>query len=301
MDKNLHVERWLLTLKTATAEAGLEAHVRALDFKGGKFLAFEVSQGDEALELRYEKRWAGAGQVAVATGAAITAQVRQVHERLLGQRRRLLQNGLRRFLRHSIGLLAALESALRNDAELPRRFEAALRELGGFSGARLAAVVRRRPGLFLKYEVLPALAIKEGTAIRFAGLSRGQLVDVSSLIKTQPSTPEEGRSPSQNTGFRTVQVAPELAVAAGVELVATTAVAAAGVAAAAAAVPPAPGQTTPAGAAQGQAAVVSDKRSALSDAACPGDCLSSINFGPSDCGALDWGNVDCGGAPDCSF
>src|SRR4051812_7554484 len=55
VDKKLYVERWLLTLKTASTEAGLNASVRALDFKGGKFLAFEVSQGDEALELRYRK------------------------------------------------------------------------------------------------------------------------------------------------------------------------------------------------------------------------------------------------------
>jgi hypothetical protein len=95
VDKKLYVERWLLTIKTAAADAGLEARVRALDFKGGQFLALEVAQGDEALEMRYQKRWTGAGQVAVATGAAITAQVRQIHEQLVKKHRRLLENGLR--------------------------------------------------------------------------------------------------------------------------------------------------------------------------------------------------------------
>ena len=69
MDKKLYVERWLLTVKTAATDAGLDAHVRALDFKGGQFLALEVSQGDEALEIRYQKRWTGAGQVATASPA----------------------------------------------------------------------------------------------------------------------------------------------------------------------------------------------------------------------------------------
>jgi hypothetical protein len=236
------------------------------------------------VEIRYQKRWTGAGQAAVATNAALTAEVRQVHERVLGEHRRLLENGLRRFLRRSIGLLAALESALRHDAELPRRYDAALREVGGLSGARFAAVVRRRPGLFTKYEVLPAVAFREGAFIRFAGLSRGQLVDVSELIKTQPTKGKEGGEPGQNTGFRTVTVAPELAAAAGVELVgADEADQPSG--AAGPARPPRPERPARTGGAGERTEVVADAASAFANAACL---------------AVECGNVDCSGVPDCS-
>jgi hypothetical protein len=284
VDKKLYVERWLLLIKTAAVGAGLEARVRALDFKGGQHLALEVSRGNDALEVRYQKRWTGAGQVAVATGAALTAEVRQVHARVLGEHRRLLQNGLRRFLRRSIGLLAALESALRHDAELPRRYEAGLREVGGLSGARLAAVVRKRPGLLVKYEVLPAVALREGSVTRFAGLSRGRLVDVSELIKTQPAKAQEGREPGQNTGFRTVTVAPELAAAAGVELVAPGA---SDEPSGASGPRPSPRLERPAKTVGGgqTAVVVADAASAFADAACL---------------AVECGNVDCSGVPDCS-
>jgi hypothetical protein len=206
---------------------------------------------------------------------------------------------LRRFLRRSLGLLEALEVAFRHEAELPGRYEAALREAGGLSGARFAAVARRRPGLRVKYEVLPAVALKEGTAVRFAGLSRGQLVDISDLIKTELSPPREGGEPAQNTGFRTIHVPAQAPSTGGVELVAPTAAAAAGAAAMlppeAGAVPPGPGQ---------EAAVVSGKQSVLADAACPSaDCgpadCSAIGSG-IDCSAFDWGSIDCGGAPDCS-
>jgi len=295
VDKKLYVERWLLMVKDALAAASLDAHVRALDFKGGKFLALEVHQGDEALEMRYQKRWTGAGQVAVATGATITAQVRQVHEQLLRQHRRLLENGLRRFLRRSIGLLAAMQAAFRDDAELPRRYETALRELGGLAGARMAAVVRRRPGLFLKYEVLPAVALKEGSAIRFAGLSRGQLVDVTGLIKTEASKPEEGREPGQTTGFRTIQTASQLPPKEGVELLAPGAAAVG----AAAMLPPGAGPGNEGGADQ-TAQVVSGKSSALADASCPNVACASGDCAAADWGSVDCGNVDCSGAPDCS-
>jgi hypothetical protein len=271
VDRKLYLERWLLTLKTAAEGAGLDGHVRALDFKGGNFLAFEVHRGDEALELRYEKRWTGAGQVAVATEPGLTARVRQVHEQLLGQHRRLLENGLRRSLRRSIGLLAALESALRNDAELPRRYEAALREVGGLAGARFAAVVRRRPGLFLKYEVLPAVALREGNALRFAGLSRGQLVDISGLIKTESPRADQGSTPSGNTGFRTVVVAPELAAAGGVELIGEKK-------------PPPKGRAK---AQTGHAAGGTDAVVFLEGASCLADATCA--------------SIDCGGVPDCNL
>jgi hypothetical protein len=185
VDHKLHVERWLLLLKTAATSAGFEVHVRALDFKGGNFLAFSVLQGSEALEVRYRKGWTGTGMVAAATGSAITAGVRQVHERLLQEHVGVLENGLRRFLRRSIDLLTALEFALKQETDLPRRYEAALREVGGVVGARFAAVVRRRPGLRVKYEVLPAVAISQQGLGRFEGLSRGQLVDLSHLIKKE--------------------------------------------------------------------------------------------------------------------
>jgi hypothetical protein len=289
VDRKLYVERWLLTLKSAAVSAGLQAHVRALDFKGGEFLALEVRQENEALEIRYQKRWTGAGMVAAATGAGITTRVRQVHEQQLQQHARLLQNGLRRFLRRSISLLAALEAAFLHDAELPRRTEAALREVGGLSGAIPAAVVRRRPGVFVKYEALPGVALREGPAIHFAGMSHGKLVDLSDLIKTRPPAEEEKREPGQDTGFRTVLVPPGLAAAAGVELLAAHQA------------PPAAagggGPTVDAVDVGDVAEAVGDAATcALADASCPGaDC------GLLDVSTIDCGSVDCGGAPDCSF
>jgi hypothetical protein len=296
VDRQLYVERWLLSVKAAAIAAGLAAHVRALDFKGGKFLAFEVRQENEALEIRYLKRWTGAGMVAAATGAAITQRVREVFQQQLKAHARLLQSGLRRFLRRSIHLLTALESAFLPDSDLPRRVDAALREVGGVSGARPAAVVRKRPGVLVKYEVLPAVAFREGPAIHFAGLSRGKLVDLSDLIKTTPPKEEDRPPPGQETGFRTVLIPPALAAAVGVELLAQA--------------PQAPPAAASAGGGSGGpnaldaagdvADVASHAACALSDASCPGDC-GGCDVGNVDCSSVDFASVDCGGAPDCSF
>jgi hypothetical protein len=282
VDRNLHIERWLLSLKSQASAAGVEARVRALDFKGGSFLAFEVTHDGEVLEIRYRKGWAHTTRVVAATGPALAVTVRQVHEQLLQQHVRLLENGFRRFLRRSIDLLKALEAAFGPESDLPRRYEAALREMGGLSGARMAAVVRKRPGMLVKFEVLPAVALSEGGTVHFAGLSHGRLVDLSDLIKPDSAAKQAPRPAGTETGFRTVVMPADVPVKPqGVELVAPNR--SNGIAAA----------VTADALVEGAAEIVEAGACLFSDAACPGDC-------GIDASAIDCGSVDCGGV-DCSF
>jgi hypothetical protein len=182
LDARLYVERWLLTLKAAAGAAGLEGHVRALDFKGGERLALEICKGGEALEMCYRKRRTGAQMLAAATSADIVARVRDVHTRVLAEHRKLLENGFRRFLRRSIRLLESLESALYRDAELLQRTMTVLSDIPGAAGARPAAIARRGRTLARRYEILPAAALRQGTSIRFMGVLEGRLVDLHELF-----------------------------------------------------------------------------------------------------------------------
>jgi hypothetical protein len=202
LDTKLYLERWLLALKAAAVRAGLEAHVRALDYKGGRRLALEVRQPGAALELRYRKRRTGARILAAATSAAIVGRVRELHSRLLAEHPGLLENGFRRFLRRSLGLLAALESALARDVDLPRRLDQALREVKEASGARPAALVRRQPGLRRRYEVLAAAAFVRGPATRFVAVIDSRFVDLSELLVGKPAPRPEaarGKGPASGT------------------------------------------------------------------------------------------------------
>jgi hypothetical protein len=182
LDARLYVERWLLTLKAAAGAAGLEGHVRALDFKGGERLAFEIRKAGEALEICYRKRRTGAQMVAAATSADIAARVRDVHTRVLAEHRKLLENGFRRFLRRSIRLLETLESALYRDADLLQRTMTVLSDIPGAAGARPAAIARRDHTLARRYEILPAAGLRQATSIRFMGVLEGRLVDLHELF-----------------------------------------------------------------------------------------------------------------------
>jgi hypothetical protein len=186
VDAKLYLERWLLTLKVAAGAAGLEAHVRALDFKGGVRLAIEVRKANEGVEIRYRKRRTGQHMVAAATGAEVVGRLREVHKRVLAEHRKLLENGFRRFLRRSIGFLEALESALYRDAEFLQRTATLLRDVTG-AGARPAALVRRRRTAAGRYEILPAAAIVQATGIRFLGQRDRWLVDLDEFMPKRNS------------------------------------------------------------------------------------------------------------------
>ena len=149
---------------------------------------------------------------------------------------------------------------------------------------------------------------------RFAGLSRGQMVDLSDLIKAKSTRKEPPRSPGSETGFRTILMPSDLPTKPqGVELLAPPAVAAGaagatagGMAATAGALDVAPviptpraGKTGAAGAldiasdvVEGAAEVVEAGACLLSDASCPGDC-AAIDLSGIDCGSVDCGGVDC--------
>jgi hypothetical protein len=185
LDARLYFERWLLSLKAAATAAGLEAHVRALDFKGGKQLAFEVRKGNDALEICYRKRRTGAYMIAAATGAEIVGRVRDVHKRELAEHRKLLENGFRRFLARSIRMLEALESALYRDAQLLSRSSTVLRDVPGAGRATPSALVRRRRTAAGRHEILPAAAVVQGANIRFAGVVDRRLVDLCELLPTK--------------------------------------------------------------------------------------------------------------------
>lgn len=159
MDRKLYVERWLLTVKQALVGAGLDASVRAVDRKGGRLLALEVRQGPGALELRYRKRRLGPRVVAAATSIEILAPVRRVLEKVLAEHSKLLENGFRRFLRRSLQVVQALETAFAKDPGMLERVATALgRQATAFQPALAlqpgkrgefqthAAVARRRAG-----------------------------------------------------------------------------------------------------------------------------------------------------------
>jgi len=52
VDRKLYVERWLLELKRRLGARGLEAHVRALDGRGGERLGLEVLDAGSELVSR---------------------------------------------------------------------------------------------------------------------------------------------------------------------------------------------------------------------------------------------------------
>ena len=183
MDRKLYLERWLLELKAAAAAAGLETHVRALDGKGGRLLGLEVRRGDDALEFRYWKRRTSARRVVAATSAEIVGRVREVHASIEKERRRVLENGFRRFLRRSIRMLEGLESAFFREKDLLERFRARLTAAKAPPSTRRAAVVRRSRGAPGGYEALPAAAVARSAQIWFAPLLDNQFIDLSSLVR----------------------------------------------------------------------------------------------------------------------
>lgn len=190
-DSKLYLERWLLELKAAATAADLEAHVRAFDGKGGRLLSLELRLGDEALELRYWKRRTGARRVAAATGPGIVARAREVHRSVEKQHRRVLENGFRRFLRRSIRMLEALESAFLREPDLLARFRESLIAAKASSATRPAAVARRSRRAPGGYELLPAAAVTRAAHIWFAPLLEGRFVDLSSLVRP-PKKKREG-------------------------------------------------------------------------------------------------------------
>jgi hypothetical protein len=176
---DLYLERWLLTVKIAAAAAGLTAHVRALDAKGGRLLALEMSQENEALELRYRKRLRGPRMVAAATSTAIVKPASEVFEKLLAEHRRLLENGFRRFLRQSRELLLQLEAAFARDAAgLRARVVSVLGK--GSEGARPAVAVQ--PGKRGQGEAFPAVARPLGYSYIFSVWENGRFIDLSWLF-----------------------------------------------------------------------------------------------------------------------
>lgn len=305
MDRKLYVERWLLELKAAAAQAGLAAHVRALDFKGGQWLAFDVQRGDEVLGLRYRKRRTGARMVAASTGAQIVARVRDVHVRLLREHRGLLENGLRRFLRRSIRLLEALESAWLLEDDLPQRLQTAIRQVKQAAPLRPAALVRSRRGTRTGYEVLPAALRSDASGTKFAAILEGRLVPLSDLFPDKAKANATQRSPETDSRPGIVDVA-EIGLD-GIELLAFgvgVAVESLSAPAASAASlgdvdPSAPVEAiaeagssaveglaeTAGAAAEGLAAVGGTAAEAISSA---GGCLPDAA-----CGAIDCGGIDC--------
>jgi len=222
LDAKLYVERWLLALQAGAMAAGLEAHVRALDYKAGRRLAFQVRKGNESLEIRYQKRRTGTRMLAAATNAEIVGRVREVHLSVLSEHRRLMENGFRRFLRKSIRMLEALESTLYRDAGLMHRTLTMLREISGTAGAKPAAVVRRRQTAGGRYEIMPAAALSSGIAVRLLSVLDGRLVDLDELmakkklVKSTKGGRQQDSTSSSQTGWSDIaDIGRELVLVAG--------------------------------------------------------------------------------------
>lgn len=193
--QDLYLERWLLLVKKSAEAAGLKAIVRAVDRRGGRNLALEIELGDQGLELRCFKRRVGARVAAAATASTMLPPARAAIEHVLGEHAGLLEGGLRRFLRRSLQLLAALESGFelaRNAAELSRANFPALTRAPAI---RTCAAARLARGLPRKWEALPAFAARQGPHTGFLVLVDGRLGDLTRLVaprkKSRHSTAAE--------------------------------------------------------------------------------------------------------------
>ncbi|MEM7263914.1 MAG: hypothetical protein AAF488_18150 [Planctomycetota bacterium] len=108
MDRRLHVERWLLSLKSSLVETGLDARVRAWDRKGGELVSLLVFDRSDALEIRTRKLRLRSQLVVACTSPSLATRVADVAIDGLADHRRLLENGLRKFWRRAADLLIAL-------------------------------------------------------------------------------------------------------------------------------------------------------------------------------------------------
>jgi hypothetical protein len=307
MDRTLYLERWLLSIKMACLEVNLPAVVRALDFKGGSFVALELRQSNEALEIDYRKHLTGARFIVVATSVGLVSRLKAVHADLLRKHRRLLENGYRRFLKRSIRMLTALESAFTNDPGLMQRLQTAQSDVPEARNATPAALVRRVRGVKVQFEILPAAAVFTPTSVDFVAIVEKKLIEPWTLIPgedKQVAPPPTSPSPTNVT--TAVPTRPS-----GVELVAAPAIAAGAIgtgvllseaerAAQAAMPPPAVGPgigEVVGGVLEGVATsadaveVVATSASCLGDAACSAPDCSGIDLSGIDCGGIDCGGI----------
>jgi hypothetical protein len=312
--QKLYLERWLLLLKSEAVGRGLDAHLRALDYKGGKWLAFAVGErggkGGGRVEFRYRKRLTGPALAAAATDADSAERVRGIHEAVLNNHRGLLENGLRRFLRRSIRLLQALSDAFRSDAGLAARLDAGLREIdvalrqakGGPIEARPAAAARRAGR---GYEILPAACLLTRKGPRLIAIQAGRPVELAALVPRPAERSSRAQKDAAAEPSWTLDLAGDMGIEAlgewGTELFGAgseraPAVTGADLAGAVGdmdvgaiadldgAAEAGAGLAEGAAEAAGTAAeVVATSGSALADASCSG----------VDCGAVDCGGIDC--------
>ncbi len=306
VDRKLYVERWLLELKRRLGARGLEAHVRALDGRGGERLGLEVADGGAALALHYRKRRTGPAIVAAATGPEIVERAEEVHRAFVAEHRRWLENGLRRFGRRGLRLLTALRAAFGPERAVLERAAALLRGWAQApEGSRPALAIRagrrgrgRAPRFRGDFPAFPAVAVPRPGGTRLAAISERGLVDLAALFPEEEAEREEdrrdreGESPAHAVASGFLEV-----LDAGSELVSRLppfrppvrvpmpdlAESTAGAAEVASAAAEAMGRLAEVA---GQAVeTVSTAGSCLGDASCPGP----------DCGSVDCGSVDCGG------
>jgi len=159
----------------------MKASVRALDKKGGRHLALELELGNEALELRAFKRRLGARLAAAGTSASMLPAVRSALERLLGEHPRLLEGGLRRFLKRAIQLVSALEAGFEGASKAAELARASLAPVRSTPQARACAAVRLARGFPRRFEAIPGFARRNGRA-DFAALVDGSLVTLTALV-----------------------------------------------------------------------------------------------------------------------
>jgi hypothetical protein len=330
IDKRLYLERWLLRLKRMLLEDGLEAHVHALDRKGGVRLALRVHtpEGAEprAAELRFRKGWRGEVVLAAANSPELVRRLVAVTERFVTEHRGFTRGGARRFARRVARMLTALAGAL-GDAGAIAQTAAQLADIPGAEGALPALYVQRLPGWRWRVvsgaagarfeEVLEAprglgrlrqlvgRARVDETVVRFAALGGGRLISLQEQIEREQErtvVAQRATVDEDSIGAFMLEAGVELVFTGGAFLAdAVGAGEAAGAAAeTAGAAAEAVGASAEGAGAAGEAAaglgdvIVDAGAGAVEAVTGAGSCL-----GDAACVSVDCGALDCLGALDC--
>ena len=186
MAKSLNLERRLLDVKNQATASGLNAQVRALDFKGGDWLALKFVHNSKVVELRYRKGPTQARILVAGSDADLARRVRDLHLSLMRQHDKVLENGYRRMLSRAARMLEEFESRMLKDQEVLNRGLEFIRteELGAAYQPALA--IRSQGRRERNYDVIPAVVIPVDPVPEMAAIgSDGKLFDLSDLLRSQ--------------------------------------------------------------------------------------------------------------------
>lgn len=182
MQSSLYLERWLLQVKRSANEARLEAHVRALDRKGGNLLLLEVALGQEMAAICHRKRPVGP-RLAVATmSIERITRLRGVYRSQVSQHAGLFENGLRRYLKQTLALLESVESRRLSDADSMRTAKFVVSRFPKLKGTRPAIAARRERMAPHRTTVYHAAWVRRSPRGRFVVVVEERLLELPHIV-----------------------------------------------------------------------------------------------------------------------